>query len=117
MRRENNRSKGFGFIEFESEKDQQSALEKLNKTQVKGRELILRIAYIDNPSQTGSQPAASDSAAPATTAPRCRMGDKNPKSQQKAKKQADSQKSTAKAEHARKHAPPPAPAPRGGKGK
>ena len=66
VRRENNRSKGFGFIEFETEKDQQSALEKLNKQQVKGRELILRIAYIDTPAQSGSQPAAaSDPAAPA----------------------------------------------------
>jgi len=65
VRRENNRSKGFGFIEFESEQDQQTALEKLNKTQVKGRELILRIAYIDNPSQTGSPAATSDAAAPA----------------------------------------------------
>jgi len=67
VRRENNRSKGFGFIEFETEKDQQSALEKLNKHSVKGRELILRIAYIDNPSQSGSQPPApSDSEVPAS---------------------------------------------------
>jgi RNA recognition motif-containing protein len=66
VRRDNNRSKGFGFIEFETEKDQQAALEKMNKHQVKGRELILRIAYIDNPPQSGaSTTAASDSAAPA----------------------------------------------------
>ena len=70
VRRENHRSKGFGFIEFESEQDQQAALAKFNKQQVKGRELILRIAYLDTNPQSGAHPAAaSDSAAPAAAPP------------------------------------------------
>jgi len=68
VRRENNRSKGFGFVEFETEKDQQSALEKMNKQQVQGRELILRIAYIENPprDQAGSNPPAQAAASGAS---------------------------------------------------
>ncbi len=42
------------------------------------------------------------------------MGDKNPKSQAKAKKQDETHKSEVKAAHDRKQAPPAAPA---GKGK
>lgn len=67
VRRKNLKSKGFGFVEFESEEEQQKALEKMNKHVVQERELILRIANIEQPSAEGSSEPAAAAATPATT--------------------------------------------------
>jgi RNA recognition motif-containing protein len=40
-----NRSKGFGFVEFDNEQDQKKALEVLDKKVVNGRELSVKIAW------------------------------------------------------------------------
>jgi len=47
--KKNARSKGFGFVEFENEKDQQAALAALNGKQVEGRDLIVKIALTEGP--------------------------------------------------------------------
>jgi len=44
----NGRSKGFGFVEFETNEDQQKALQTLNGKQVEGREITLKVALTDN---------------------------------------------------------------------
>jgi len=73
VRRPNNRSKGFGFVQFSTEADQKNALQKLNKFVVQGRELIVRIAYLDSEGRTTTDaaPATStqtnDSAPPASS--------------------------------------------------
>jgi RNA recognition motif-containing protein len=41
------RSKGFGFIEFDNEADQQKALAALNNKQVEGRELAVKVALTE----------------------------------------------------------------------
>jgi RNA recognition motif-containing protein len=41
------RSKGFGFIEFENEADQQKALAGLNKKQIEGREISVKVALTE----------------------------------------------------------------------
>jgi len=56
-----NRSKGFGFIEFENEQDQLKALNTLNKKVVEERELVVKIALTENPSTENKQ----DTLAPA----------------------------------------------------
>lgn len=53
------RSKGFGFIEFENEGDQQKALQALDKKSVDGRELVAKVALTEaNAAKTESQTAA-----------------------------------------------------------
>jgi len=47
--KKNARSKGFGFVEFDQEKDQQAALAALNGKQVDGRDLIVKIALTEGP--------------------------------------------------------------------
>ena len=58
VRRPNNRSKGFGFVEFENETDQQKALEKFNHQSLQGRELIIRIAFFEPPVDPTPAPTA-----------------------------------------------------------
>jgi len=41
------RSKGFGFIEFDNEQDQQKALAGLNGKQVEGRDLVVKVALTE----------------------------------------------------------------------
>jgi RNA recognition motif-containing protein len=40
----NGRSKGFGFVEFKSSEDQQKALNAMDKKEVQGRQLVVRVA-------------------------------------------------------------------------
>jgi len=47
VKKRNGRSKGYGFIEFETQDDQQKALAVLNKKQVEGRELSVKIALTE----------------------------------------------------------------------
>jgi cold-inducible RNA-binding protein len=42
--RETGRSKGFGFIEYKSEKDALAAIEKYHNAEVKGKELVVNEA-------------------------------------------------------------------------
>jgi RNA recognition motif-containing protein len=58
VRKRNNRSKGFGFVEFANANDQQEALAKMDKFSVEGRELIVKVALTD-PEGTPA-PAASN---------------------------------------------------------
>jgi len=47
--KKNGRSKGFGFIEFDSEKDQQAALAALNGKKIDERDLIVKVALTEGP--------------------------------------------------------------------
>jgi len=48
VRKKNGRSKGFGFVEFEDEADQQAALQAVDKKMVEERELIVKVALTEN---------------------------------------------------------------------
>jgi len=50
VRKRNSKSKGFGFVEFESEEDQQKALDAKDKSQCEGRELSVKVALTEPPS-------------------------------------------------------------------
>tara|TARA_R110002050_G_scaffold82305_7_gene176356 strand:+ start:502 stop:762 length:261 start_codon:yes stop_codon:yes gene_type:complete len=39
------RSKGFGFVVFDNKEGQQNALAKIDKTEVEGREVAVRVAF------------------------------------------------------------------------
>lgn len=49
MDRETNRSKGFGFVEFDSKEDAESAIENLNGKEVSGRSLVVNEARPPKP--------------------------------------------------------------------
>jgi len=63
IRRPNGRSKGFGFVEFESETDQQKGLAFEKKT-VDGRELVIKVALTEEPKDA---PTTTSAPAPAPT--------------------------------------------------
>lgn len=78
--KKNGRSKGFGFIEFENEVDQQKALNALNDKEVEGRALVVKVALTESPRQEGGKqevsapattpaPTSTPATAPATTTP------------------------------------------------
>jgi len=48
VKKKSGRSKGFGFIEFDNEGDQQKALNALNNKQIEGRELVVKVALTEN---------------------------------------------------------------------
>jgi len=60
VRKRNGRSKGFGFVEFPSEADQQKALDAKKGAVVEERELIIKVALKD--SEENAQAAAGDAA-------------------------------------------------------
>lgn len=60
VRKRNGRSKGFGFVEFNNEADQQKALEAKNKTTVEERELIVKVALKEN--EEAAAPAEGEEA-------------------------------------------------------
>lgn len=68
--KKNGRSKGFGFIEFENEVDQQKALNALNDKEVEGRALVVKVALTESPRQEGGKQeevqAPAQAPAPAT---------------------------------------------------
>lgn len=43
-RMNNNRSKGFGFVEFEKDEDAQKAMKELNGTEIEGRKIVVNEA-------------------------------------------------------------------------
>jgi RNA recognition motif-containing protein len=48
VKKRNGRSKGFGFAEFDAEDDQKKALNALNNKKIQERELIVKIALVDD---------------------------------------------------------------------
>jgi len=48
VKKRSGRSKGFGFVEFDNEGDQQKALTALNNKQIEGRELVVKVALTEN---------------------------------------------------------------------
>jgi len=57
------RSKGFGFVEFDNEGDQQKALAALNNKEVEGRQLAVKVALTELKSpENASTPAATPTA-------------------------------------------------------
>jgi RNA recognition motif-containing protein len=48
VKKRSGRSKGFGFVEFDNESDQQKALTAINNKQVEGRELVVKVALTEN---------------------------------------------------------------------
>jgi len=62
VRKRNDRSKGFGFVEFNSADDQNKALQAVDKKNVEGRELVVKIAV---PVVHHDSPAPQKDAAPA----------------------------------------------------
>jgi RNA recognition motif-containing protein len=52
-------SKGFGFVEFESNEEQVRALETLNGLTVEGRELVLKVSMTEENGRKNSQEAAA----------------------------------------------------------
>jgi len=61
VRKRNNRSKGFGFVEFHTEEEQKKALVAVDKKSVDNRELIVKVALTEIAAPAGP---AGDAAAP-----------------------------------------------------
>jgi len=61
VRKHNERSKGFGFVEFNSHEDQLAALAKVDKTSIENRELSVKVALTEVP-RNGAAPAAGAAA-------------------------------------------------------
>jgi len=51
VKKKSGRSKGFGFVEFDNQGDQQKALAAINNKQVEGRELVVKVALTENRTQ------------------------------------------------------------------
>jgi len=64
VRKRNNRSKGFGFVEFNNADDQAKALQAVDKKKVQERELIVKAALTEAPAAAAGEKAASPAAAP-----------------------------------------------------
>jgi RNA recognition motif-containing protein len=69
VRKRNNRSKGFGFVEFNNADDQNKALQAVDKKTVQERELIVKAALTVAPGAAGAAAPAAGSPAPASPAP------------------------------------------------
>jgi RNA recognition motif-containing protein len=54
VKKRNGRSKGFGFIEFEAEVDQQTALNTINGKEVEGRALVVKVALTEQPHESSA---------------------------------------------------------------
>jgi len=57
VKKKSGRSKGFGFVEFDNQGDQQKALAAINNKDVGGRELVAKVALTENrsPENTPSE--------------------------------------------------------------
>lgn len=64
VRKHNERSKGFGFVEFHNAEDQQKALSTVDKKSVENRELSVKVALTEV-ARNGASPAAGAPASPA----------------------------------------------------
>jgi RNA recognition motif-containing protein len=56
-KRFNGRSRGYGFVEFENQADQQKALTAVDKKTVEGRDLVVKVAMYPPENQGQQQPA------------------------------------------------------------
>jgi RNA recognition motif-containing protein len=114
VKKRNGRSKGYGFVEFETEADQRKALEGLNKKSVEGRELSVKIALTERPGQEGEEspaekkvqkPAAAEKKpAPAAEKKTVPAAEKKPSSPGEKKAAAPAEKKAAASE--KKSTPP-----------
>lgn len=71
VRKHNERSKGFGFVEFNSHEDQQKALQAIDKKSVDNRELVVKVALTEvprNPAAAGATPGSPAAGAPPAAA-------------------------------------------------
>ena len=55
MDRETNRSKGFGFVEFDSKDEAEAAIENLNGKEVSGRSIVVNEARPPKPRNNGGR--------------------------------------------------------------
>jgi RNA recognition motif-containing protein len=79
VKNRNGRSKGFGFVEFDNEADQKTALDASSKLSAEGRELIVKIALTapePSPKDAASTPAPPPPAA-AKDAPASKSDEKS----------------------------------------
>jgi len=82
VKNRNGRSKGFGFVTFESEEDQKTALSTVDKKVVDGRELIVKIALTsENNNTTNNNNQKTDSAQPSADAPKTETAAEAPKTE------------------------------------
>lgn len=68
VRKHNERSKGFGFVEFNNAEDQKKALDAVDKKNVEGRELSVKVALTEV-ARNGASPAAAGAPASPAAAP------------------------------------------------
>lgn len=68
VRKHNERSKGFGFVEFNSADDQQKALTAIDKKNVDGRELVVKVALTEVPRAAAAPGSPAPASAPAAAA-------------------------------------------------
>jgi len=61
----NGRSRGYGFVEFESSADQQKALS-LDKKSIEGREIVMKVALVSPQPTPQATPQPTQTASPAT---------------------------------------------------
>lgn len=69
VKKKSQRSKGYGFVEFENEGDQQKALAALNTKQVEGRELVVKVALTETKTEgnTNAPSTTEETKQPTTT--------------------------------------------------
>ncbi|PWZ01852.1 hypothetical protein BCV70DRAFT_198133 [Testicularia cyperi] len=67
-RRVGNRSKGFGFVDFDSEAEQKRAIDSAQNKEIDGRQVTLSVAIQDDRANKDDAPAAAAADAPATEA-------------------------------------------------
>lgn len=63
------RSKGYGFVDVGSEEEQQKAIEKLQGTEVGGREIVLKIAVDSDVKKADEEAKADTTDGPVAVAP------------------------------------------------
>lgn len=67
VKKRSGRSKGFGFVEFDNEVDQQKALTAIDKKQVEGREVVVKVALTENKPTEGETSEKKETATTTAT--------------------------------------------------
>jgi len=57
----NGRSRGFGFVEFETEQDQLNAIKSKDQTEVDGRTISVKVSLVDKSEQTSQEQTTTTS--------------------------------------------------------
>jgi len=107
VRKPNGQSKGFGFVEFESEADQKKAVA-LGKTEVEGRELVIRIALNEIETE-GSAEHKEEEKAPKKEEPKKEEKKEEKKEVKKEEVKEEPKKEAPKKEEPKKEVAKPAP--------